>query len=129
MIAAFLLGWVIGGSGMAGGSGLLSGGGVRVGGVRRVTSSINSLCHMFGKRDFETGDESRNLAWLAVPTFGEAWHNNHHAFPTAARHGVGRWEVDPSGMLIAGMERLGLIWDVVRISPERREAKLAAARA
>jgi len=125
----FGLGVALTGSVAGGLTGALWGGAVRICVGHHVTFSINSLCHFFGRQRYATGDESRNLAWLAVPTFGEAWHNNHHAFPTAARHGVGRWEVDPSGMLIAGMERLGLIWDVVRISPERREAKLAAARA
>ena len=67
-----------------------------------------------GSRRFPTGDESRNLAWLAPLTFGEAWHNNHHAFPTSAAHGLRRWEVDLSAALIRALERLGLAWDVVR---------------
>src|SRR4051794_3435368 len=125
----FGLGVALTGTVAGGLTGALWGGAVRICVGHHITFSINSLCHFFGRQRYATGDESRNLAWLAVPTFGEAWHNNHHAFPTAARHGVGRKEVDPSGMLIAGMERLGLIWDVVRISPERRDAKLAAARA
>jgi fatty-acid desaturase len=62
-----------------------------------------------------------------VPTFGEAWHNNHHAFPTSAIHGLGRRQVDPSGLVISGLERLGLVWNVVRVPPERQHAKLAAA--
>jgi stearoyl-CoA desaturase (delta-9 desaturase) len=53
-----------------------------------ATFSINSLCHAFGRRDFATDDESRNLAWLAIPTWGEAWHSNHHAFPRAGRRAV-----------------------------------------
>ena len=69
--------------------------------LHHVTFSINSLCHFFGRRPFSTGDESRNLAWLAPLAFGEAWHNNHHAFPTSARHGLGRWQVDPGAWLIA----------------------------
>ena len=69
--------------------------------------------------------ESRNLLWLALPTLGEAWHNNHHAFPTSARHGLRWWQLDPSAWLIAGLERVGLVWDVVRITPERQLAKLA----
>ena len=80
-------------------TGLLWGGGVRMLVVHHVTYSINSLCHFFGRRDFETGDESRNLAWLSVFTFGESWHNNHHAFPTSARHGLRWWQVDPSWMV------------------------------
>ena len=89
------------------------------------TFSINSLCHFFGRQRFETGDESRNLAWLAPLSLGEAWHNNHHAFPTSAAHGMSRWEFDPSALFISGLERFGLAWDVVRITPERRAAKLA----
>jgi stearoyl-CoA desaturase (delta-9 desaturase) len=80
---------------------------------------------MFGRRPFDTGDESRNLAWLALPTFGEAWHNNHHAFPTSAVHGLGRRQLDASAGAIWALEKLGLAWDVVRISPERQAAKAA----
>ena len=93
--------------------------------LHHVTYSINSLCHFFGRRRFPTGDESRNLAWLAPFSFGEAWHNNHHAFPTSAAHGLRRWEVDPSAAFIRVLELLGLAWDVVRIPPERQAAKLA----
>jgi stearoyl-CoA desaturase (delta-9 desaturase) len=124
---AFGLGVAIGGSIAAGLTALLWGGAVRVFVVHHVTYSVNSLCHMFGRRPFDTKDESRNLAWLALPTLGEAWHNNHHAFPTSAVHGLGRWQIDPSGLLIAGLERLGLAWDVVRPSPARRAAKAASA--
>ena len=69
--------------------------------LHHVTFSINSLCHFFGRRPFSTDDQSRNLAWLAPLAFGEAWHNNHHAFPTSARHGLGRWQIDPGAWLIA----------------------------
>ena len=72
-----------------------------------------------------TGDESRNLWWLSFFTFGEAWHNNHHAFPTSARHGLSRWNFDPSAWVIWALEKTGLAWDVVRIPPERQAAKLA----
>jgi stearoyl-CoA desaturase (delta-9 desaturase) len=122
--AAFGLGVAIGGTVMAGLTGLLWGGAVRVLFVHHVTYSINSLCHFFGRRRFDTGDESRNLAWLAVPTFGESWHNNHHAFPTAAAHGLRRWEIDTSAMVIWVLEKLGLAWDVVRVPPERQARKL-----
>ena len=122
--AAFL-GWLFGGTWRSALTGLLWGGAVRMLVVHHVTYSVNSLCHFFGRRRFETGDESRNLAWLAPFTFGEAWHNNHHAFPTSAEHGMRRWEFDPSALIIRGLERLGLVWDVIRISPERQAAKLA----
>ena len=65
--------------------------------LHHVTYSINSLCHFFGRRSFATGDESRNLLWLALPSLGEAWHNNHHAFPTSAAHGLRRWRARPLG--------------------------------
>jgi stearoyl-CoA desaturase (delta-9 desaturase) len=111
---------------LAGGlAALLWGGAVRLFLLHHATFSINSLCHFFGSQRYETGDESKNLAWLAVPTFGEAWHNNHHAFPTSARHGQRRWEVDLSWLVIRGLERTGLAWDVVGVSPARQAAKLA----
>jgi stearoyl-CoA desaturase (delta-9 desaturase) len=113
---------------LAGGlTGLLWGGAVRILFLHHATFSINSMCHFFGRQRFPTGDESRNLLWLALPTLGEAWHNNHHAFPTSARHGLRWWQLDPSGWLIGGLERVGLVWDVVRISPERQLARAASA--
>ena len=127
LLVPFGLGWLIGGSFATALTGLLWGGAVRMLVVHHVTFSINSLCHFFGRRDFETGDESRNLAWLAPFTFGEAWHNNHHAFPTSFAHGLRRWQVDPSAALIRLLERTGLAWDVVRVSPERQARKAAQA--
>jgi stearoyl-CoA desaturase (delta-9 desaturase) len=119
----FGLGVALTGSVAGGLTAMLWGGAIRIFMLHHATFSINSLCHFFGRRKFETGDESRNLAWLALPTFGEAWHNNHHAFPTSARHGLGRHQVDPSARLIWLMEKAGLAWDVVRISPQRMESK------
>ena len=119
----FGLGVALTGSVTGGLTGMLWGGAVRIFLLHHATFSINSLCHFFGRRSFATGDESRNLAWLALPTFGEAWHNNHHAFPTSARHGLGRHQVDPSARLIWLLEKAGLAWDVVRISPQRMEKK------
>jgi stearoyl-CoA desaturase (Delta-9 desaturase) len=119
LVLAFGLGWAIGGSLAAGLTGLLWGGGVRMFVLHHVTYSINSICHVFGRRKFETADHSRNVAWLSVLSFGEAWHNNHHAFPTSARHGLGRWQLDPSAAVIRGLEMTGLAWDVVRVRPER----------
>jgi stearoyl-CoA desaturase (delta-9 desaturase) len=123
--AAFGLGVAIGGSLAAGLTGLLWGGGVRLFVLHHATYSINSICHVFGRRSFDTGDESHNVYWLALPTFGEAWHNNHHAFPTSASHGLARGQIDPSAMVIRGLEASGLAWDVVRVSPERLRRKAA----
>jgi stearoyl-CoA desaturase (delta-9 desaturase) len=113
----FGLGWAIGGSLHAALTGLLWGGLVRMFVLHHVTYSINSLCHFFGRRDYDTDDHSRNLAWLAPLSFGESWHNNHHAFPTSARHGLRRWQVDLSAGVIWVLEKLGLAWDVVRVKP------------
>ena len=123
----FGLGVALTGSVAGGLTALLWGGAVRIFLLHHATFSINSLCHFFGRRRFATADESRNLLWLALPTLGEAWHNNHHAFPTSARHGLRWWQIDPSGWLIAGMERAGLVWDVVKISRERELAKAVGA--
>jgi stearoyl-CoA desaturase (Delta-9 desaturase) len=127
LAVAFALGWAIGGSFYAALTGLLWGGAVRMLVVHHVTYSINSLCHFFGRQRFDTGDESRNLFWLAPFSFGESWHNNHHAFPTSAMHGMRAWEIDPSALVIRGLEKLGLVWDVVRVEPERQARKLADA--
>jgi stearoyl-CoA desaturase (Delta-9 desaturase) len=121
----FGLGVALTGTLVGGLTGLLWGGAVRMCCLHHSTFSINSLCHFFGRRSFDTSDESRNLVWLALPTLGEAWHNNHHAFPTSARHGLRWWQLDPSAWLIAGLERVGLVWDVIRIAPERQLAKIA----
>jgi stearoyl-CoA desaturase (Delta-9 desaturase) len=125
LAAPFGLAVALGGSAKAGLTGLLWGGAIRMFVTHHVTYSINSLCHFFGRRRFETHDESRNLAWLAPFSFGEAWHNNHHAFPTSAMHGLRRLErmLDPSAAVIRLLEKAGLAWDVVRPAPERMAAK------
>ena len=92
--------------------------------LHHVPYSINSICHVFGRRRFATAHDSRNLFWLSLFSFGESWHNNHHAFPTSARHGLGGWELDPSPLLIRGLAACGLAWDVVDVSPERQARKL-----
>ncbi len=121
----FALGWVVGGGLGTALTAVLWGGLVRVFLLHHVTWSINSVCHFFGRRRFNVEDESRNVFWLAPFSMGEAWHHNHHAFPTSAFHGLRFWEklADPTGLLIALFEKLGLVWNVVRVSPERQAAK------
>jgi len=97
---------------------------VRIALVHHVTWSINSICHVFGTRPFDSRDLSSNVWWLAIPSFGESWHSLHHAEPTSARHGVLTRQFDASAELIRGMERLRLIRDVRWPKPERVAAKL-----
>ena len=121
------LGYLLSGGTLKGAiTGLIWGGLVRIFMLHHVTWSINSVCHFFGRRRFEVDDHSTNVFWLALPSLGESWHHNHHAFPRSAAHGLRWWELDPSAALIALMRRLGLAWDVVRIAPERQTQKLAA---
>ena len=129
LAAAFGLGVALSGTIAGGLTALLWGGAARLFFVHHATFSINSLCHFFGRQAYDTRDESRNLAWLAIPTWGEAWHNNHHAFPTSYRHGLKRWQIDPSAGLIRVLEVMGLARDVVRVDPARCAAKERAARA
>jgi stearoyl-CoA desaturase (Delta-9 desaturase) len=107
--------------------GLIWGGLVRVFLVHHVTWSVNSICHFFGRRRFAVDDRSTNVAWLSILSLGESWHHNHHAFPRSAFHGLRWWEVDLSGLIISILERCGLAWNVVRITPERQLQKLAHA--
>ena len=82
--------------------GLVWGGLVRAFFLHHITWSINSVCHYFGRRRFDIEDLSTNVAWLALPSLGEAWHHNHHAFPRSAHHGLRRREIDISGYIIGG---------------------------
>jgi stearoyl-CoA desaturase (delta-9 desaturase) len=120
-----LAGYAVSGSLAGAATGLLWGGLVRVFFVHHVTWSINSVCHFTGSRRFAIDDHSTNVFWLALPTMGESWHHNHHAFPRSARHGLRWWELDISGLVIGALERLGLAWNVVRIAPERQAQKEA----
>jgi stearoyl-CoA desaturase (Delta-9 desaturase) len=117
-----LAGWAITGTLMGALTGYLWGGLVRIFLVHHITWSVNSVCHFLGTRRFETEDHSTNVAWLSLPSFGESWHHNHHAFPRSASHGLRRWEalLDPSALLIKGLEKVGLARNVVRIAPERQ---------
>jgi stearoyl-CoA desaturase (Delta-9 desaturase) len=120
-----LAGYVIAGTLVGALTALLWGGLVRIFFVHHVTWSVNSVCHFLGSRRFDTDDHSTNVFWLALPSLGESWHHNHHAFPRSAVHGLRRWEPDPSGLIIAGMEKLGLARNVIRISPERQAQRAA----
>ena len=123
LAAAFGLGVLLSGTVAGGLTALLWGGAARIFLMHHATFSINSLCHFFGKQEYDTGDESRNLAWLAIPTWGEAWHNTHHAFPTSFRHGAGRRQIDLSAVFIRLLEIAGIAYDVVRIDPARLQRK------
>jgi len=115
-----LAGYLISGTLAGAATGLLWGGLVRIFFVHHVTWSVNSVCHFLGSRRFDVDDHSTNVFWLALPSLGESWHHNHHAFPRSAAHGLRRWEVDLSALVISGMEKLGLAHNVVRITPERQ---------
>jgi stearoyl-CoA desaturase (delta-9 desaturase) len=113
---------------IGGWTGLLWGGLVRIFLTHHVTWSVNSVCHTFGRRAFETNDQSRNEWVVGLLAFGEGWHNNHHAFPRSAFHGLHWWQFDLSGYVIRALERLGWVHEVYRISPEmitRRSARLS----
>ena len=97
---------------------------VRITFLHHVTWSINSICHTFGNEDFQTRDKSRNVSWLAIASFGESWHNLHHADPTCARHGALKGQIDQSARVIWAFEKLGWAYDVRW--PD--EARLAAKR-
>jgi stearoyl-CoA desaturase (Delta-9 desaturase) len=120
-----LLGYAVSGTLAGAATGLLWGGLVRIFFVHHITWSVNSVCHYFGTRRFDTDDRSTNVFWLALPSLGESWHHNHHAFPRSAVHGLRKREIDPSAVIIGTMERLGLAWNVVRISPERQAQRVA----
>ncbi|MET0810005.1 MAG: fatty acid desaturase, partial [Thermoleophilaceae bacterium] len=120
-----LAGWAITGTLAGAAGGLLWGGLVRIFLVHHITWSVNSVCHFLGTRRFQTEDQSTNVAWLALPSFGESWHHNHHAFPRSASHGLRRWEqlLDPSALVITFLEKVGLARNVVRIAPERQHQR------
>ena len=131
VIAGLLLPGAIGGLVAGDGAGflrgLLWGGFVRLFLVHHVTWSINSVCHLFGDAPFETTDESRNNAICAVLTLGEGWHNNHHAFPSSARHGLAWWQIDVVYLLIQGLQRVGWAWEV-RLPAAAEQASLTTSR-
>jgi stearoyl-CoA desaturase (delta-9 desaturase) len=132
VLASLLLpavaGWLLLGGWYGLAAGLVWGGGVRIFLLHHVTFSINSICHIWGRRRFASKDESRNVWWLCWLSFGESWHNNHHAFPSSAFHGLRRSEIDPGGWVIRALERAGIAWHVIRIDENRQSAKLLRSR-
>lgn len=112
---------------IGGWTGLVWAGGVRIFLNTHITYSVNSICHTFGRRAYETTDESRNNWIVGLLAFGEGWHNNHHAFPRNAFHGMRWWQVDLSGLLIRALESAGLVWNVQRV--ERHTAQAHQSRA
>ncbi|HXH88267.1 MAG TPA: acyl-CoA desaturase [Gaiellaceae bacterium] len=125
LLVPALVGWALLGGWYGFFAGLVWGGAVRIFLLHHVTFSINSICHFWGRRRFASRDESRNVWWLSWLSFGESWHNNHHAFPTSAFHGLRKLEIDPGGWVIWTLEKLGLAWGVVRIPVEKQAGKLA----
>jgi stearoyl-CoA desaturase (delta-9 desaturase) len=129
LLVPAVAGWALLGGWYGFVAGLVWGGGVRIFLLHHVTFSINSICHFWGRRRFASSDESRNVWWLSWLSFGESWHNNHHAFPSSAFHGLKRIEIDPGGWVIWSLEHAGLAWGVVRIPAARQAGKLVPARA
>jgi stearoyl-CoA desaturase (Delta-9 desaturase) len=123
----FALGGLISGTWKGAVTGLVWGGLARLFFNHHVTWSVNSICHVFGRRPFTTADRSTNNWVLALPSLGEAWHHNHHVFPTSAFHGLGWRQIDLSGLMIATWEKLGLVRNVRRPTPEQIGRKRAAA--
>jgi len=91
--------------------------------LHHATFTINSVAHRFGTRRYRTRDDSRNNAWLALPTFGEGWHNNHHRFPGAARQGLYWWEIDLTYYGLRLLAALGVVWDLREVRREDRDRR------
>lgn len=108
---------------LGGWSGLLWGGLVRIFFLHHVTWSVNSICHLFGRRDYKTTDQSSNNWVVGLLALGEGWHNNHHAFPQSAFHGLRFWQLDVSAYLIRAFRALGMVWNVNRPSSTLLAAK------
>ena len=108
----FGIAYAVGGTWQAGLEGLVWGGLIRIAAYQHATFSVNSICHMFGRQDYRSRDEARNNWLVALLVFGEGWHNNHHAFPVSARHGLSRRQIDVSWLVIRTLERLRLVWNV-----------------
>ena len=107
-------------------AGLLWGGLLRIAVTSQITFCVNSVCHLWGLKPFESRDESRNNSWVAMFALGEGWHNNHHAFPTSARHGLLPGQFDGSYLFIRFLARLGLAWNIKLPTEEQMKAKMIA---
>ena len=94
--------------------------------LHHVTWSVNSICHFYGSRPYKTTDFSTNNWALAIVSFGESWHNNHHAFPTSAVHGLGKGQIDASAGFITLLQKLHLVQDVKHVSQKQLEIKSAS---
>ncbi|MES1021572.1 acyl-CoA desaturase [Gloeocapsa sp. BRSZ] len=96
-----------------------------------TTFAINSLCHVFGNKRYETGESSKNSLWLALITLGEGWHNNHHRYPLAACQGFFWWEIDISYYVLVVLSWFGIVWDLKQppkqlLQPEAMIAKASS---
>ena len=109
-----LLGGVLAGSWQGALGGFLIAGCLRIFVGSNATWCLNSICHSFGRRPHDTDDGSTNVWWLAIPTMGESWHNNHHAQPWSAQHGQRWWQLDPAAWVIRALELAGLATEVRR---------------
>jgi stearoyl-CoA desaturase (delta-9 desaturase) len=122
-VIPFCLGYAITGELAGAVTGLVWGGLVRLFFNHHVTWSVNSICHYFGRRPYRTTDLATNNWLLALPSFGESWHHNHHVFPGSAVHGIDKGQLDVSAMVIAAAEKVGLARDVRRVSDEQKRRK------
>jgi stearoyl-CoA desaturase (delta-9 desaturase) len=112
------LGVALTGTLIGGLTGFVWGGLTRIFLQHHMTFSVNSIGHYFGKRPFQTADRSTNVAWLSIPSLGDSWHHNHHAFPRSARHGLRGLQLDLSYLSIKALEQVGLAWDLKQATPE-----------
>jgi stearoyl-CoA desaturase (delta-9 desaturase) len=107
--------------------GFLWGGVIRLCLVHHATWAVNSVCHIWGSQTYRSGDHSRNNAPMGILAMGEGWHNNHHAFPASARHGLEWWQFDISWITIRSLAAVGLVSRINLPSPERMAEKRLAA--
>lgn len=124
LLIPFAVGGLVSGTWQGAFTGFLWGGLVRLFLTYHVTNSIDSVTHIFGTRPFDVNDYSTNNVWMALPTLGEGWHNNHHAFPNSAFFSLCWWQIDPGGLFIRAMEKLGWVWKAQSPSAETVQAKL-----